>query len=257
MSIRRVVLALAVSSLASCAAVEDAPVARSVPELARERSVVVERAATVAPRPLVETESDEMALTAAVDARRIGAFRRPHAPRPFEVFRNPNEYGYPVVFLVKRTRGDWLEVYLPIRPNGATGWVRARHVTLSENPFRIEVDLSENRLLLRRAERVVMRERVAVGTGGTPPPTGLFYTRMEHRTGDPGGVYGPFIQVLSAYSEVHFTFNGGNGEVGIHGTNDPSLLGQDVSNGCIRMNNRAITRLTRLSPVGTPVRIRA
>ncbi len=255
MRVLRVVVALAVAALAAgCVVVDEMPVARTVPD-------VVETAAEASPRPVVRVgpvggPREDVSLAVHVAGRRIAAFRWPRAPRPFEVFRDPNEYGYPVVFLVKRVRGEWLEVYLPIRPNGATGWVRASEVTFVENPFRIEVDLSENRLLLRRGDRVVMRERVAVGTGGTPTPTGLFYTRIEHRTGERNGVYGPYILMLSAYSEVHFTFGGGNGEVGIHGTNTPSLLGQDVSNGCIRMTNAGITRLARVAPVGTPVRIR-
>ena len=256
MTLRRLVVALVVSSLAGgCAVVAESPAPRTAPDVVEGRPGAPQGAFADAEEVRDETP-EAVSLAAAADARRVPAFGWPRAPRPLEVFRNPNEYGYPVVFLVKRTRGDWLEVYLPIRPNGSTGWVRARDVALTENPFRILVDVSSNRLTVRRGERVVMRERVAVGTSGTPTPTGLFYTRMEVRTDDRRGVYGPYIQVLSAYSEVHFTFNGGNGEVGIHGTNDPSLLGQDVSNGCIRMDNRAITRLTRLAPVGTPVEIR-
>jgi len=45
--------------------------------------------------------------------------------------------------------------------------------------------------------------------------------------------------------------------VAIHGTNAPWLIGQAVSHGCIRMNNAAITRLARVVPLGTPVRIRS
>ncbi|WP_338052762.1 L,D-transpeptidase [Protofrankia coriariae] len=43
--------------------------------------------------------------------------------------------------------------------------------------------------------------------------------------------------------------------IGIHGTNQPNLLGQDVSHGCIRVSNETITRLARLLPLGTPVEI--
>jgi lipoprotein-anchoring transpeptidase ErfK/SrfK len=41
--------------------------------------------------------------------------------------------------------------------------------------------------------------------------------------------------------------------VAIHGTNRPSLLGQPVSNGCIRVSNAAIQRIWRLAPTGTQV----
>ena len=49
------------------------------------------------------------------------------------------------------------------------------------------------------------------------------------------------------------TFNGGDGEIGIHGNNDASVLGSDVTHGCIRMDNDAITELTKVIRLGTPV----
>jgi lipoprotein-anchoring transpeptidase ErfK/SrfK len=46
--------------------------------------------------------------------------------------------------------------------------------------------------------------------------------------------------------------------MGIHGTGDPSSVGKDVSNGCIRMTNDAITQLANIIPGrGVPVEIRA
>ena len=49
---------------------------------------------------------------------------------------------------------------------------------------------------------------------------------------------------------------GGAGQVGIHGTNDPSSIGQDVSHGCIRVPNEVISQLNELLPLGTPVVVR-
>jgi hypothetical protein len=42
---------------------------------------------------------------------------------------------------------------------------------------------------------------------------------------------------------VYTSFAGGNGPVRLHGTNQPSVLGSDVSAGCIPSPNRVITRL--------------
>jgi lipoprotein-anchoring transpeptidase ErfK/SrfK len=53
------------------------------------------------------------------------------------------------------------------------------------------------------------------------------------------------------------TFQGGDAIIGIHGTNQPDLVGKDVSHGCIRMRNDQITRLSKILPLGTPVSIRA
>ena len=52
-----------------------------------------------------------------------------------------------------------------------------------------------------------------------------------------------------------FDFGGGDGQFGIHGTNDPSGLGRDVSHGCIRMSNAGITLLAQTLPLGVPVEI--
>ena len=43
------------------------------------------------------------------------------------------------------------------------------------------------------------------------------------------------------------------GEYAIHGTNAPKLIGQSVSDGCIRMHNRDIMDLYRRVKIGTPV----
>ena len=59
----------------------------------------------------------------------------------------------------------------------------------------------------------------------------------------------------SGFSDVLFDFAGGDGQVGIHGTNDPSGLGCDVSHGCIRMSNAGIAFLVQTLPPGVPVDI--
>ena len=45
----------------------------------------------------------------------------------------------PLVFLVKSQQADWFEIYLPVRPNGSTGWVRGSQVTLSGTGLALEV----------------------------------------------------------------------------------------------------------------------
>lgn len=193
----------------------------------------------------------------------VDVFDTPAAPAPSRQFPNPwfvnDDSRFPVntVFLVERQRQDWLEVLLPVRPNGTTGWVRATDVRLVPTRFRIEVDLSEHRLRVFDGERVFMEDTVAVGRPETPTPVGSFYIRVLLKAPDPNTVYGPYAYGLSSHSEVLTEFNGGDGEIGIHGNNDPSVLGTDVSAGCIRMDNDKITRLASLLPLGTPVEIRA
>jgi len=44
-----------------------------------------------------------------------------------------------------------------------------------------------------------------------------------------------------------------NGELAIHGTNNPGSIGGYVSHGCIRMHNRDIQTLFSMVSVGTPI----
>ena len=102
-------------------------------------------------------------------------------------------------------------------------------------------------------ERLAMRVPIAIGTSDTPTPGGHYYLSMLFKVTDPSGPYGPWAFGISGFSPVYTTFGSGLGEIGIHGTNEPWLIGRDVSHGCIRLRNADITRLARLVPVGAPV----
>lgn len=162
----------------------------------------------------------------------------------------------PLVLLVKRRKADWIEVRLPTRPNLSTGWVRRRDVTLRADPYRVRIDLRRHRVTAWHGKHRIARTAIGVGKSLTPTPTGLYYITDLIRPPDPGGTYGPFAFGLSAHSPVYTSFGSGDGQVGLHGTNDPSGLGQDVSAGCVRVDNDVIRRLARTLPIGTPVTIR-
>ncbi len=103
----------------------------------------------------------------------------------------------------------------------------------------------------------MLRAPIAVGRAVSPTPTGSYFVTDLLRPPDPRGFYGPYAFGLSAYSPVYTSFAGGDGQVGIHGTNTPSVLGNDVSHGCVRVANATIARLARTVPLGTPVAITA
>lgn len=145
---------------------------------------------------------------------------------------------------------------LPQRPNGVTGWVRARDVQLVRVSTRIDVDVSARLLVLRRNGRVLLRTRAAVGASSTPTPLGRFYVNQRLLPFDPNGAYGPAALGVSAFSPVLKTWAQG-GPIGIHGTNEPWSIGKPVSNGCVRVPNAVMRRLFRLVPAGTPVFIHA
>lgn len=165
------------------------------------------------------------------------------------------EFASPRVLLVLSDQGQWLEVALPVRPNGSTGWVRRADVTLQSVDQSIVIDLAARTLTLRDGDTTVLTTPVAVGTDDSPTPTGTFYVVDKLDTGDPSGPYGRFAFGLSAHSDVLTEFAGGDGQVGIHGTNDPSSIGQAASHGCVRVPPEVAAQLATSVPLGTPVTI--
>lgn len=168
----------------------------------------------------------------------------------------------PTQLLVTRTTvvdGErWIEVLLPVRPNGSRGWIRADDTVMSTTTLRIVIDLSDHRLTLYRANRMVLRAGVVIGKSGTPTPRGPDFAIAEViPTNTPGAFLGPIVMPLTGYSQTLNEFAGGNGRVAVHGTSDPSLIGTSASHGCVRMSNTNILRMARLVRAGTPVAIRA
>jgi lipoprotein-anchoring transpeptidase ErfK/SrfK len=158
---------------------------------------------------------------------------------------------------VKVVRGvRWVKVLMPVRPNGATGWVRASDMVFRRIDLRIDVDLSDHRLTLFRKGRKVQSFRIATGTAKNPTPTGRFAIAEVIPTGDPKAFLGPIVMPITGFSETLNEFAGGNGRVAIHGTSLPELIGTRASHGCIRMRNADIRRLNRWVRGGTPVIIR-
>jgi lipoprotein-anchoring transpeptidase ErfK/SrfK len=167
---------------------------------------------------------------------------------------------YPEVYLALRSRRTasgsvWVQVRIPARPNGRSGWVpRSTLGVLEVVRTALTIDRRRSVATLRRAGRRIWRAPVGHGAPGTPTPAGRFYIRERIRNlgGDP--LYGPWAFGTSAYSALS-DWPGG-GVVGIHGTNEPWLVPGRPSHGCVRVRNAAIERLARLMPVGTPVLIR-
>ncbi|MDX6667987.1 MAG: hypothetical protein QOK04_1367 [Solirubrobacteraceae bacterium] len=214
----------------------------------------------VAP-PLTPVQREDAALApfrsvvAGVRDRSIAIYRSPRRLRPYRRLSNPNADGAPLVFLVKQRTPQWLQVYLPTRPNGSVGWIRRHRVTLVGHNFRVKIDLPRHRLTAWNGPSVIANVSIGVGRAVTPTPPGLYYITELLQQPEPDGPYGPFAFGLSVHSDVLHEFEGADGILGVHGTNDPGAIGTDVSHGCIRMTNENITRLAHTLPAGTPVRI--
>ena len=202
-----------------------------------------------------------VAPQAAVVTAPVTAFRTPGRGR-IEHFGLLNVNRFPTVFGVLAERVDarcaatWLRVELPLRPNGATGWVRADHVDRVPVHARVVVDVSTRTLRLYRGSKLVVSSAVAVGSNATPTPLGRYYVNQRLVPSEPGGPFGPGAIGISAFSPVLTGWAQG-GPVAIHGTNEPWSIGRAVSNGCIRVPNAVLKRLWPLTPAGTPVIITA
>lgn len=108
--------------------------------------------------------------------------------------------------------------------------------------YRIIVDLSDRQLYLLDGNTVVRGFPVGIGKMLTATPLGEYTIINKHP--NPGGPFGAFWMGLS---KPHY---------GIHGTNNPSSIGHEVSKGCIRMYNEDVLELAGIVPIGTKVTIR-
>jgi lipoprotein-anchoring transpeptidase ErfK/SrfK len=97
--------------------------------------------------------------------------------------------------------------------------------------------------------------RAVVGKPSTPTPLGEFFVEesIALRATDVGA---PFALALSARSNVLQEFDGGPGQIALHGlANVGGVLGSAASHGCIRVSNQAVRWLaTNIAP-GIPVTI--
>ena len=171
---------------------------------------------------------------------------------------SPIPSGGPLVFVVDEFGIEgWHRVLLPVRPNGASGWVHETDVVLTRHNYRILVELEEFRLTAFDHDVSFFETTVGVAADNTPTPGGRYYITELIQPRVSNSVYGIYAYGLSGYSEVLVEFAGGPGQLGLHGTNDPDTLGTQVSAGCIRLHNDDISRLVLETgiPLGTPVEV--
>jgi lipoprotein-anchoring transpeptidase ErfK/SrfK len=187
----------------------------------------------------------------------LQVFAAPGAPAPSTQLSDPNSMGARLAVLVLHHQAGWDQVQLPQRPNQATGWVRDSDVKLYTDNMKIVVHLGAHTLDVLREGQVIDHQPVIDGSSASPTPTGSFYITELLKAPDPSGPYGPYAFGLAAFSDTYTEFEGGPGQIAIHGTNEPWLMGQSASHGCVRLLNSALEQLVNQVPVGTPVEIDA
>ena len=206
--------------------------------------------------PLLPKGADVIAIPNQRYTRMWGRPAHDHSAFTLDT-RNPVGKISPMLIAdAKRRDGRaWFEVLLPLRPNGATAWVREKDVTLRQIHERIEIDLSERVLRYFVDDELEERLRVGVGTEATPTGIGRFYVWVKVHYASPYQPYGIAALGLSGFSPVLSEWPGG-GRMAIHGTTSPTDRGNAVSHGCVRVLNEQLEALLHV-PLGTPVEITA
>ncbi|MEU1717665.1 L,D-transpeptidase [Nocardiopsis dassonvillei] len=185
----------------------------------------------------------------------IDVHAEPGGEEVLHTLASPNDFGVERAFLVERNEGEWLQVLLPVRPNGSTGWVRSDEVWLTSTEYRVEVDTGDFAFTVFDGDEEVRTGVIGTGEGETPTPEGRYYFTELLQPPDPEGPYGVYAFGLSGFSETLETFAGGPGQLAVHGTNDEDALGREISHGCVRVSNEDITWMAENLPIGTPVEI--
>lgn len=264
---RSFLTALAATGLAACAQPEsDLLSGIDVDEIELgprpDDQVVTTTSAPTTADPLSVPEEDQVGVSFVARARdaTTAVYASAEATEPTWIFANPIASGGPLVFLIADlVEAERQRVLLPVRPNGSFGWLETASVDLEYHNYAILVELSEFRFSLLDHDEVTFTADVGVARDNAPTPDGIYYTTELLRPPTPNSVYGTYAYGLSGYSETFEEFAGGPGQLGIHGTNDPSTIGTQVSSGCIRMRNDDIAVLVEQLglPVGVPVEVRA
>lgn len=151
----------------------------------------------------------------------------------------------------------WLRVMLPGRPNGSSGWISQQGTRRLVTGWHLVVSLASRRVTVYRHGQVVRRFGAVVGKPSTPTPTGNFFVEetLQMTAGEPGG---PFALALSARSDALQEFEGGPGQIALHGRDNlGGTLGAAESHGCVRLATQSIDWLAERIGPGVPVRISA
>lgn len=146
----------------------------------------------------------------------------------------------------------WVQVLLPSKPNGSTGWLRADDVERARTPYLVRVHLGSMTLELLRGGQSVGEWTIGIGKDSAPTPTGRTYLMGAFR--DPNQSFSPVILPLGAHSPTLDSFGGGPGTVAIHTWPTDDVYGTASSDGCLRVPPAALDRLTEV-PLGTLVLI--
>ena len=233
------------------------------------------------PAPRVKTQSELVGLASPVERKQRSAASAPRlerprpallaaVPRTLPITARPGGgrvvgempagspfYAVPTVAWIHRRdrTGRFGLVTVPYRGSRATGWIRIAGLELRRTSIAVRADLSRREIVVTRLEKTIMRFPASIGAPTTPTPPGRYFV-TDRVPFSPTSSYGAFAFGISGIqTNLPPRWQGGS-QLAIHGTNDPSSIGEAASAGCLRVSRRALERLKPLLTLGTPVTIR-
>lgn len=214
------------------------------------------------PRAKSEILSNETTFTRWAYVARIASIHRQPSASSAVVTRLHwnTEDGFPEVYLVLRASWDasgpeWIDLRIPGRPNGRTGWVPRTALGAFHLTHQLLVVSREKlRMYFYIGGRLRWSAPVGIGAPSTPTPPGKFWIRERFKIDDPQSGYWPYAFGTSDYSTL--TDWPGGGVVGIHGPYyEPQLIPGRVSHGCIRLRVDDDAWLAQHLALGAPVHV--
>jgi hypothetical protein len=202
----------------------------------------------VAPRQLVATLTADHTIYSAPGGSGVSSISR---QRPI----TGEATTLPVLATRAGRHGKWLLIRYPSRPNGAVGWIRALDTRLWWNHLHVVISLGQRRARAYYYGSLIKTFTVIVGAPSSPTPEGQFF--VEENVAEPSSFPGaPYALALSARSNTFSEFDGGPGQIAMHGIeNLGGTMGTAESHGCVRFTTSDITWLAHRVYPGTPVTI--
>ena len=133
-------------------------------------------------------------------------------------------------------------------------------IKIPRGAFSAVVQKRAHRLLVFLNGQYIKEYRVGIGAPATPTPAGTFVIATKEVHPDwyaPDGnvyKYGHPRNILGS-RWIGFEDKGDYQSYGIHGTADPSSIGKNISNGCVRMLSSDVEEIFNMLMAGDAVRI--
>ncbi|MFH1678903.1 MAG: L,D-transpeptidase family protein [Candidatus Omnitrophota bacterium] len=142
------------------------------------------------------------------------------------------------------------------KSNGLSGDViiQGKSLKVCAKIFNIVVDKSQNILILKSDDEIIKIYVVSTGLNNSTP-VGIFKI-VNKLVRPPWFKAGAMVPPESPDNILGSHWMGFDlAGYGIHGTTEPQTLGQQITQGCVRMSNSEVEELYAIVPVGTEVTI--